>query len=261
MNGKPQKQKRVYRRKRTNPKKSYKMIKKVVSSMAETKNYSLSEVNQSCGTWGSAMLGKYLILAPNITQNTTIHGRIGNQIEVKSGVLTGYINLLPYNLTTNPFPNIKVKLFLVSYRNKNTNFNENTTLVLNEMQEFLNDGGSTGVPFQGNTLDLLYPVNESKWKVHKQKVISLSLNATTTDYPIGTAPSDNGGRYQQFFKFYIGKYLGKLLYNDTVGGSTARPVNKNLFLIVQPVRADGTYSAAIIPCELHYNLNIKYKDI
>lgn len=253
--------KRSYKAKRTTKSKSTKVIRKVVKSMAETKNWQITEVNQVCGIWGSSMLGKYINLMPSIVQNTTVHGRIGNVINCTSGVITGYINLLPYNLTTNPYPNIKVKLFLCSYRNKNTNFNENTTIALNEVQEFFTDGSSPGVPFQGSVMDLLMPVNSSKWILHKTKTISLSLSAGTTDYPIGSAPSDNGGKVSCFFKFYLGKHLGRLLYNDSVGGSSLRPTNKNLFLIIQPVRADGTYSSAIIPCEVHYNLNIKYKDM
>lgn len=253
--------------KRTNKRKAYrtkkpqtKLIRRVVNSMVETKTFTKTQLNQSCQIWSTGVVGYFQSLCPNFIQGVTAHTRIGNSINVKSAVLTGYINVLPYNSVTNPFPNIKVRLLICSYRNKNTNYNQASTIVSNEMEEFLDAGGTAGIPFQGNALDMLLPVNKDKWICHKSKIINLALNGSTATYSIGDAPVDAGGSVSKFFKFYVGKHLGKLLYDDITGGNYY-PVNKNLWFIIQPVRTDGTASTAIIPCEVHSTLTIKFKDM
>lgn len=229
-------------------------IKRIVKSMAETKSNVLVSINNGITTGDVAVVPYNIVLSPVLTQGTSASNqRIGNKVQVVSGVIDGYINMLPYNATTNTYPNIKVKLFLASYKNKNVSAVSSPTLVAGDFATFFEGG----FPFQGNMYDLLAPVNEDNWVIHKQKVLTLSLGASSTSYPSQTTPLEGTSTYQRYFKFYFGKLLGKLQYNDTYNS----PVNKNLYLIVQPITTDGSGRQAGNICEIHYKYECKYKDM
>jgi len=76
-------------------------IRSVVKSMAETKLISYTAINESITTANNIVVPYYIPLAPPISQGSGQNNRVGNSIMVTSGHVEGYVNLLPYNATTN----------------------------------------------------------------------------------------------------------------------------------------------------------------
>lgn len=232
-------------------------IRRVVRGMAETKRQLAYYVNQPLSIGDNTILPYIVTLAPALAQGAEDNRRIGNEITVVSGTVSGYVNMLPYNATTNTFPSLKVRMMVVSYKNRNVSANSDPTLVSADFSTFFNNQAS-GIPFQGTILDMFGEVNKERWTLHSEKIVDLTLGGSSTTYPDATGPHQSG-TYQKAFKFYFGKHLGKLKYDDSVGSQF--PTNKNLFLIVQPVRSDGTGREVGAVAELHYKLDIRYKDM
>lgn len=233
-------------------------VRNVVRSMAEKKQTTTTQINQSLTIGDSSVLVNYITLPPVLAQGTAENQRIGNSIQVTSGVISGYVNMLPYNSITNTFTNLKVRLMLVSQKIRNVSTTLSSTLALGDLDTFF-DNGSNGVPFQGTMYDLLAPVNTQRWTLHAQKILTLSLGNSTNSYGNTTAPSSGSGSYQQYFKFYFGRQLGKLVYDDNIGSQL--PTNKNLFLIIQPVTSDGGPRQSGSVAEIHYKYDVNYMDM
>lgn len=251
--------KKTYKKTTTMKVKMNTRIRKVVKSMSETKEINAVSLNNDCNTGDVTTIPYYIRLTPIITQGSAANLRIGNHILVSSAYIDGYINLKPYDAISNPFPSIKVKLFLVSQRRINSTTTNSQALTASDLGGFFESSGAS-FPFQGSLADCILPINNSNWKVHKTKVLSLSLSGASTSYPDATGPHEGSSKYQSYFKFYFGKALGNLKYDDTTGSNC--PTNRNLWLIVQPVRTDGGLGSGINkPVEIHYNLNIKFKDM
>lgn len=250
---------KVYRKKTTTKRKSinYK-IRKVVKSMAESKMKNLFQINQSIVTAGVGYNTFYRQLVPALSVGAGDGQRVGNRVLVSSAVVEGYINMLPYDAVQNPFPSLKVKLWIVSYINKNASNTSDQQLTLADFATFF-QSNTSGTSFQGNISDMILPVNDQCWRIHKTKIITLGLGGASTTYADSTGPHEGSGKYQSYFKFYLGKLLGNLRYDDAIGSQY--PTNKNLYLLVQPVCTDGRASDGYTTAELHYNVTYKYKDM
>jgi len=167
--------------------------------------------------------------------------RIGTEVICKSASIKGYINLKPYDASTNPYvAPMYVKMWLVSCKENNSG-NVNDTAIGSTFF----DVNNANVGFQGNMLDMLFRVNKERWVVHATKTIKLGL-ATVQGAATGT--SDNSP-FSAPFQFNFGKHLGRLKYED---GATI-PTNKNCWLVYSCARADGTVGTATADfAELHY---------
>lgn len=252
-----QKRRRVYRKKTTTKKTMNFKVRKIVKSMSETKSNNAVSLNQSISTADAATTPFYRTMNLVLGQGAGDNQRIGNRVFVSSGVVEGYVNMLPYDAITNPFPSLKAKIWICSYKRMNSTNSNNQTLALADFSSFFKSGASN-IPFQGNLGDMILPVNDDVWTVHRTKVITLGLGGSSTTYADSTGPHEGSGKYQGYFKFYIGKYLGSLRYDDATGSQY--PTNRNLWLVCQAVRTDGTLGP-ITGAELHYNVTIKYKDM
>lgn len=245
--------KRIYKRKSN----LNRRVKSIVKGMAEKKQTTSTQINVALTSGDSSVLVPYIALCPPLSQGSAENGRIGNSVSVTSGVISGYVNMLPYNATTNTFTNLKVRMMLVSQKIRNTTSTLASTLTVSDFDTFF-DNGANGVPFQGTMYDILAPVNSQRWTVHADRILTLALTNSNATYGNTTAPS-NSGVYQQAFKFYFGKQLGKLIYDDTVGSQL--PTNKNLYLVVQPITSDGSARQAGPIAEIHYKYDVHYVDL
>jgi len=246
--------KRNYRRKSTFVKK----VQRVITKMAEKKQTTTTQINVGLTTGDNSVLVPYIALAPILSQGSAENGRIGNSVMVKYARIAGYVNMLPYNSITNTFPCIKLKMWLVSYKNRNASATNDQTLVIGDMATFFENGAS-GVPFQGTMYDAICPCNSSRWTVHSTRTFDLTLGGASTAYPNTTAPVVGNGSFQKYFSFDFAKHLGKLMYDDTSGSNY--PTNKNCFLIMQPITADGSSRQAGPVAEIHYRYDVQYTDL
>jgi len=245
------------RKVKTSKKAMTKVVKRVLQSQVEEKEYSTYGANQTITT-ASASQPTFISCMPSITQGTSQGGRIGQEIKIKYARVKGYVNLLPYNVTTNPLSTaVMLKLWLCSSKLTNLNGLSNTACSTG----FFETGAGTA-GFQGNLLDMLLPNNKDEWTIFATKQFELG-----TTYASGTGPVGTGGYFDNSkmiipFNFRFEKHFkGPIKFNDNASSLNGNyPYNRNLYLIFQAVYADGS-SAAVSVAEFHHSLNIKYTDM
>lgn len=222
-------------------------VKRALGKEIEMKNWINYGVNQAINT-AIATTPTYVNLTPTPPQGITKSTRIGNEVIVKRAVISGYVNLLPYNNTTNLLvAPVMVKMWLCSARQLNTN-----NLALTGIANNFFDVVSSSVGFQGNMLDMLLTPNKEVWKIHATKQFQLGLTNNPSNPTVG---SDNS-KFSHKFSFSFAKHLGKLKWDDSTSNIVT---NRNLFLVFQPVYPDGS-TAAISVAEYHHNTRIDYHD-
>ena len=247
------KKKTVTRRKRTGKAKVSKTVKryvkKQISANIENKCFVYYGANTNINTAGASLDCANLYLLPLLSQGTGQANRIGNQIKIKKAVVKGYVNIIPYNATTNPLTApVMVKMWLVSHR-------KSMTFATGATSNFFETGNSS-TGFQGNMLDMVLTVNKEAWLVHKTKTFKIGAGSNTTTGPISSNAYFDNSPMNKPFSFNFGKYIkAKLRYDDT--GTT--PTNKNMYLFIQAVYSDGS-SNAVTPAEYHYDVRIDYED-
>ena len=85
-------------------------IKKAIARQAEVKSWFSYAANQSILT-ANVSVPSSVLLIPQINQGTGHSNRIGNQIRIVKAVVRGHVNILPYNIATNPIvPPVYVKM-------------------------------------------------------------------------------------------------------------------------------------------------------
>lgn len=192
-------------------------------------------------------------LTPLLNQGTSNSQRVGNEVQCVNGYIRGYVNILPYNAISNALSTpILVKLWLCWYRQRNSYIISDTDAATSFFDV---NGGVVG--FQGNTLDLLLPVNKDNWGILEEKEFKLGATYASATGAVGTGGYYDMSNMSNYFMFDITKYLGKLLYDDT----TNIAKNRNLFLIFQAVNADGGPSGTNVSAEYHTTTVVEYVDV
>lgn len=231
--------------------KSY--IKKQIHNNMENKVILGYAVNQTITTASASNPFTIQNLLPTIAQGTGHSSRIGNEITIRSAYVSGYVNLLPYNAVTNPLSTpVMVKMWLCSSKTVNTNLISSTDI---STSFFEINNGSVG--FQGNMLDMILTPNRDSWTIYATKKFELGATYASTNGGVGTGGYFDNSKMSIPFYFNYGKYFKRALkYNDTL---TNIPTNRNLFLVIQAVYADGSATAVSI-AECHYQFRINFED-
>lgn len=226
--------------------KSY--VKRLIHKNIENKIVIDNAANQGITTATVGQAVYYIPLVPSIGQGPAGNGRIGNEVRVRKAWIKGYVNLLPYNITTNPTLPLRVRMFLVSSKMQNMAANNGAPP---PTTDFFQSGAGQNSPFVGNMLDIVRSVNTDNWTLHAQKNIELGL---TAQYGTFGGYADNS-KFTAPFYFNFAKHLGRVKFDDGGNYST----NKSLFLFIQVVAADGS-SSAYISAEEHHNIRYEYED-
>lgn len=226
-------------------------VKKVIHSQIENKDYYDGNVNLALAYAGSVTAPTYIQLHPIIGQGAQSGQRVGNEINVIKGTIRGMINMLPYNAgnNTSDVP-ILVKMWIC--RRKSNNVGDGDLPATADWAQFFQTG-NTNAGFASNTYDMLRRVNTDYWTVFASKTIQLS-NFSAPDVTATLTPQSS--QVSLPFSFNIAKHLGKLKYND----NTFAPSNKELFLVFQGVRCDGTVPLIGSFAEVHFVNEIVYED-
>jgi len=249
----PKNVKRVRRAKRSSKRPSFtKKVKAVVQSFAEHKQFTSYGGNNQIGT-ASASFPSSLNLMPVLNQGTGDSTRVGNEVRITSANIRGYVNILPYNVSTNVLSTaVMVKIWLCSYKTAQTN---NISLTNADSSFFEINNGSVGM--QGTMLDMVLQPNMDSWTVHASKKVKIGAGYASSTGPVGTSGYFDNSPMTAPFSFNWGKYCkSPLRFND----ATTSPSNKNMFLIFQSVYADGSASS-VYSSEMHYCNTVKYVDI
>lgn len=234
-----------------------KWVKSFMNRKLETKEYITQNVNSSVYVQNNTLPTQtqgLLDLIPGVPLGNNSSSRIANKISVVSSKISGTLSLKPYDAVTNPYaPTIWVKMFLVSLKNSNT-----ATPALTDFVNFFKvNGSSTG--FYGNSLDLSAPVDTDYWTVHRQKIIRLGSTGNSSVIPQATSYYFDNSKSTQYFSFNTTRFLKNLTYNDTTTNSA---LNKNLWLVIQPVYMNATASSGnvLLPIICSTTTLTKYKD-
>lgn len=260
MAGRFKRSNRTMRKRRTTRKKLAispsvkKYVQRAIHNNIENKIFTIYGANQTLTTLSGSLASSNgcMYLLPVISQGVGHAGRIANDVKIRSAVVRGHVNLLPYDLATNPkTAPVMVKMWLVSFKKTNTN----AIADCNTGAFF--EAGSGSASFQGNMLDMVLSNNKDVVTVYKTKKFKLGASFATSTGPISLgAYFDNSPMSVPFYFNYAKYFKGTLKYNDTVGNI---PENRNCWLLTQTVYADGT-STAINCAEMHYNVRVEYED-
>lgn len=229
-----------------------KYVKRALHANVENKQIVVTNINQTITTV-SAAVPTFVSLIGQISQGNTSNTRVGNQVKCVKGIIRGYLNYLPYNVSTNPqSAPLWVKMWLVSPKAINTNVLSSTVIAT----DFFDLGGAVG-SFSGNMRDIIVPVNTEFWTVYATKTAKIGFSSQATGgTPISTQTWYDNSPFTVPFTFNYGKHLKQVLkFNDASPTCT----NRSMFLILQAVYADGT-NTAITAAEYHYSNEFKYED-
>lgn len=195
-----------------------------------------------------------LALAPVITQGTSHNTRVGNSIRVIKATVRGHINIMPYDATNNPTgPPAYVKMWLVRWKVGQTASFANT-----DVDAKFFDTGAGVAGFQGHMFDMDAFVNDDSWELFAEKVVKIGASAPTAGTTAANSQVFDGVSPSGVpFYFEYGSKLGTCEYND----STSTCTNKNLWLVFQPVYANGIISTGKVPVEVNYCSCVDFIDI
>lgn len=250
MDSRPYKRRNLLSYKKKTPKDGLsKKIDSAISRRLENKSYVNYAANQSIMLAGLTLAPAQQYLLPVIAQGFGSSGRIGNEIKIRSGVLTLAINTTQYAATASGLPT-NVRVLLLS--SKVTNDNSISSVDANTFFQI----GNTDADFQGTMLDMLLPVNTDQYTVYYDKVVKLGMaNGVQTS---GNFNMFDNSSSQQLLTIDWGQWFKsplKFQDNDTV------PTNRNLFLVLQWCRVDGgSATQGDVAAEYHFTNVVKYED-
>lgn len=232
-------------------------VNRIISSQVEKKLYVVYAANNAITT--AAATNPFSVnLMPTLTQGVTQESRIGQQIKIKSAIIKGFVNILPYNAVSNPLSTpVMIKLWVISSKLVNT-----STIASTNIATSFFEVGSDTVGFQGNLLDMTFPVNADMFTVHRTKRFEIGSTYASSTGPVGTGGYYDNSKMILPFSFNYGKYFKtQLKYNDDSSFLNGNlPTNRNCWLVAQAVYCDGS-SSAITCAEFHYTLKIEYTDM
>lgn len=227
-------------------------VRKAIEKQAEKKHCVTYASNQPITT-AAATTPFGLYLSPVIAQGGGDGQRIGNRIKLLSSHLKIAINLLPYNATTNPLPPpLYVRVMVVTFIRQNTNLASVT-----DADTALFEVNSGTVGCQGTVLDTTLPINDQSYKVWYDKVVKLGSTGTSATTPVSSGAYFDMSEMSCLLEIPINN-LGTYVYADTTSNV---PRNKNTFLFLQPVTADGQAGGGYVMAECHYTILSEYTDI
>lgn len=265
---------KTYRKKGAYKRKSYakktrkispmkRMVRMEIARAAETKSVQSPLVDKILYPSNAVNFPDNVIpLGPNnvtlsLQQGAGQGQRIGNVVHTKRLTWKGFLNPLPYNVTTNQVPRPLMVEFIFCYDREDPNdaFVPGSTFFQN---------GSSTVGFANNLTDLVKPINEDRYRVFARKTYKLG----NSSYPgsSGAAPyqadnqfgNNNDFKLNHKFSFDLTKWYPKVVkFNDNL----ANPMTRNIFVLVQYVDAYGSsLGSAYQACEMSYCLEYKYED-
>lgn len=243
---------------------------------AETKEIKLSADRTAigcfdCNQWNLAVSPQIIALTPNagtnngieILQGTGEANRVGTTIQTSRAVFRFCVSMQDYNATTNPQPSpVVVKYWIVSAKH-GLPFKDQSDvkpIVAGSGGNFFNNNNtSSGTWF--DLRDLLYPVNDSRYIVHKsgEMKIGYSDNSGTGSSAASQNFTNNDFKYFVKRSINVRKYIPKIIrYTDNASQPTTKPV---WILFSCYYASDLSMTAAVAPIKLTWHYDYRFKDM
>lgn len=236
-----------------------KKVQRIIDRQVEKKRYVITGANISAVTASGGGTPTALNLMPTLALGTNQEARVGEQVKIVKARVKGFINIAPYAPVSNPGPTpIKIKMWVVSSKLTNV-----ITLGSTNVGTGFFEVGSDTTGFTGNMLDMMLPVNKQAWVVHHEKVFNLGATYASATGPVTTAGYYDNSRMSLPFSFEYGsKFKKPLNFSDDSSSLNGNyPYDRNCWLFIQPVYADGQASSGYAMAEYHYLVDIDYTDM
>lgn len=180
--------------------------------------------------------------------------RIGNQITCKRAVLTGSLNMKPYDVTNNP--NLKdqlVSVVVFKLRQYANGINPTQTTYFSKMFQ----QGYTASGILNTPLDHIAPFNTDIAMIKAVRRFKMGFSAQNT-FTQGAQQSNNDFAYHKYFKIDLTKFYKKVQkFNDFTNDAQ----NDNLFFMILTAPADNSaYVAPTAPLLLEWFWDATYED-
>lgn len=239
------------------------VIRKVLSREAETKDRTYGETNQDIMNPSAGILfdntgfpcSPYQAFL-QIDQGTGEGARVANKVTTKRVTLKGSFQTSPYNAISNPVPQpIVVKMWF--YYDK---MNRTVTTAPRASNDFFNFNNGTR-PMAGNLSDLWTQVNTDRYTVLKSYECKLGYasNNGTGTIPATQGYANNDFKSFQRFSFDLTKHVPK---NVVFVDNNSNPTSRILMCMVETIYANGSSMASTtVPAFMSYELVYEYKDI
>lgn len=227
-------------------------VKKVVSSLAETKEVYVSSGNSLIFyNSGIDSVGDFTQILPAVAQSLGDNGRIGDQIRGRSLNVKGYLRLVINEVNdSTKLPQVAVRMMIVSLKNK-SNFGDVTSSAT-PLNTLLKKGGTT-TNFTGVLSDLNAPINRDVYTVHVDKKYYLKQDFLNVSGPSPPSQiiSQDISKTIKFFNFNI-KCKKMMRFDNNITSGTY-PTNFAPFMLLGYSYLDGS-----APDTLSTNLGLNY---
>lgn len=233
------------------------LVRRSIGSRSEKKIFIKSDQNLGLvnASVSSGFVPFSLALTPNPNKGTDDNERVGDRIFISRHYVRGHVNLTPYSLATNTgVPPYYVKIWVAKYKHTQSNNFANTNCLNNFFQ-----GNGAALGFNGNMRDIESDNYSDAWIIYASKTLKLGATNAINSGSTNTAAYLDASQMSVPFYFDLTKYMkGRLGFLD----SSTVPQEKQMWLIMQVVQADGTpfSTTACVPCEVHYNYTCHYTD-
>lgn len=199
-------------------------------------------------------------LLPQLTQDASQAGRIGNEVRIMRGSLNIMFQIHPYLAGYSVTAPCYLKYWIGKLAKQNPAAAPTNALPSNACDDFF-EAGTTSGGFLGDERDLVRTVNKDTWTIYKSGMLRLGEQSGTTSNVGGftTNQSDSGMRNAYNIHIPLTKKMlpAKLKYNDN--DSYVR--NSNLWMIIQAITPNSqSFQKSLIPAEMTYQLRVEYED-
>lgn len=214
------------------------LVKRLISRSEETKLVCKSIVNKVLFNSGISGANEVYDVLPNLIQGVDNYQRIGDKVTPKSLTVRGTV-AINFNEARSLTPEVHV--FIVSHKSKksydalNAGTNAGRAQIANEL---IDAGDGSDIPFDGQVLPTLFPLNRKLLTVHAHKVLKL---ASSYGAAADQHSSDDTIRFKRFaVKIKCPKTL---TYDSSI--SAIHPVNFAPVMMVGYVYPDGSFSEVL----------------
>lgn len=260
------------RARRTSRKAVARTARLTVMRMAETQDADNRNTDVLVGTMNSTQWNigaQCYSLTPNLNANNGVQinqgssegARKGNQIRTVKSTISFAGVAQGYNATTNPSPRpFYLKWWIFSGR-MGVDLTDIADAQAIRLDFFESGSGTLGTT--GTTLDMMRPINNEKYVVHKQGTHKMFFASYTGSG--GTGTGDRGQQANNDFKMGIMKKLNVTKYMPKIirfpDNEAAPPTSKPVWMAFATYYADGVNMPAVeAPVRLRILQDFKFKD-
>lgn len=194
----------------------------------------------------------------DITQGTSISGRIGNRIITRSGYLRAVIFPLQYNVSTNPFPQpLNITMWIFKLKSGVT---DSTGQVLGTLQNSWFKFGSSAVGIANNVADLVNIPNPDVVNILYRRTFKLGMASNTgTGGQAGFEyHANNDYKFNHVIRLNVSKYLRKnIRYMD----NSSTPMTSTTWMCFTVGYASGaSMTNSTVPANIQWEYDYRYED-